>query len=247
MKCSIITCLLLVATALVANAQSESEETNYNDLSEVRKNNFQVDVDLSNILDGLAGAGLVLKKKFDPGKFVSVNSIRLLRASLRMNNTVSFQNYFKDTLANTNYPKTNLDMQIGLGLERQYIHKKFVHYYGIDLIAAHYQSDNVYFGYGGGNVAYFVNYVYKYRRNRIGVNPFFGIKYYLTDRFSLGIETGFELSYYRFKDEEYIRSWNVTQDGKIENYSATKVANTRFSGLTTSFNNVRSVTAGYTF
>lgn len=246
MKCSIITCFLLVAAALGAIAQSE--EINYNDLSEVRKNKFQVDVDISNILNGLSGAGLVLKKKFDPGKFVSVDAIKLIRGSLRMNNTISFQNYFKDTLANTNYPKTNLDIQFGLGWERQYIHKKFVHYYGIDLIAAHYQNDNVYFGYaGGGSQVYYANYVYKNRRNRIGVNPFFGIKYYLTDRLSIGIETGFELSYYRFKDEEYIRSWNVDQFGNISNYTASKVASTLFSGLLANFNNIRSVTAGYTF
>lgn len=245
MKCTIITCLLLTAVVLVANAQTV--EPKFNDLSEVRKNNFQVDVDVSNILNGLSGAGLVLKKKFDPGKFVSVNSIKLLRGSLRFNNIVSFQNYFKDTLVNDDHPKTNLDIQIGLGWERQYLHKKFVHYYGLDLIATHYQNDRIYSGYGSGNQVYFVSYAFKYRQNRIGINPFFGIKYYLNDRFSIGIETGFELSYYRFHNEEYIRSWNVGLNGIIENYNAEKVKNTTFTGLLMSFNNVRSVTAGYTF
>lgn len=245
MKCAIITCLFLATAVLTATAQSE--ETNFNDLSEVRKNNFQIDVDVSNILNGLSGAGLVLKKKFDPGKFVSVSSIKLLRGSVRFNNIISFQNYFKDTLVNDNHPKTNLDIQIGIGWERQYLHKKFVHYYGIDLIASHFQNDAIHSNYAANNQIYFASYVFKSRQDRIGINPFFGIKYYLTDRISVGIETGFELSFYRFHDEEYIRSWNVALNGAIENYSAERVRNSTFTGLLMNFNNVRSVTVGYTF
>ena len=245
MKNRNFTLILFAAMAFTAAGQSGE---GLNDLSEIRKNKFQVDVDLRSILSGLGGAGLVFKAKIEPGKFVSVSSIKLLRANLRFNNSIGFQNYFKDTLVNSSYPKNNIDMQGGIGIERQYLHKKFVHYYGIDIIGSYYQNDNIsqYLGVSNQD-PYVYSYIFKYHQYKVGINPFFGVKYYLTDRFSIGIETGVEISYYRLHDKEYFRNWRINQAGEVYDYTVTKIQDKSFSGLLTNFNNIRFLTAGYTF
>ena len=78
-----------------------------------------------------------------------------------------------------------------------------------------------------------------------GLNPFFGIKYYFTDRISLGIETGLSILYYNEKVTQLLVERISGEGGLINRYSEGETVGS--NGIRTRFNNLRFLTLGYTF
>lgn len=132
------TTITLVLLALCFALQAQKK----NALSEVRKNNYQIEFGFNRITDtykNTSGATVVFKKKLQMGKLIEVNSIKFLRAFLTLNTRVNVKS---DTVTSAGadkgfvvYPTDYINVRAGLGFEKQFQHKSLVHYYGIDLSA----------------------------------------------------------------------------------------------------------------
>ncbi|MFN0013341.1 MAG: hypothetical protein ACKVU2_02230 [Saprospiraceae bacterium] len=212
-------------------------------LSEIRKNKNQIDLDVKNLFNGLSGATLLYKRSYQTGDLIDVSAIKLIRFSASINNQV--------LLGEKNIPwsaaANNIDLQIGVGIEKQVMHNGFVHYYGADLVAGYYNSNAIFntIEPGGILVDYYGNQV-RGRSIRAGLNPFFGIKYYFTSRLSIGLETGMSLMYFHASVTEQVVTRTLVNNQII--YTNVYTSNLpASSGFQTRFNNLRFLTVGYTF
>lgn len=229
-------------------SQNEVDKKTKTDLSEIRKNTYQLDLDVKNVFTSLSNATLIFKKKLQSGKFIDVNSIKLLRITAKINS----QTNLNDKSAGTNFasygPVNKTDVGIGVGFEKQIKNKNFVHYFGIDAIGSYQTSETgTYLYYYSEILEYnFIStYDIKTKLTKVGVNPFFGIKYYITDKISVGIETGFEFSFFNNKTNQTQYLPRLVKEGvKIDIIEY----DPRFTnGLLAKFNNLRFATVGYVF
>lgn len=248
MKKLAITLSLIVCASL--NMFSQEKKIGA-ELSEVRKNKNQLDLDIKNIFNGLGNATLLYKRSFQVGELINVNSIRLIRLSGRVNNQITFTDdptREPDDTTNVRYhPSDLVNFQVGLGFERQKMNKNFVHYYGIDGIISFFKLDD---DFSNGTIGGITNNITPttdrfIRTLKTGINPFFGIKYYFTSRISIGIETGFAILYFNQSitevgfEEEFVNGQSevvFVEDEPVKS-----------SGIQTRFNNLRFLTIGYTF
>ena len=122
-----------------------------------------------------------------------------------------------------------------------------MHYHGIDVFTQFYKADDdIFNGSYGGVTINAVGTTDRYIQTfRIGVLPFIGAKYYLTDQISLGIETGVQVSWFQTKFTE------VEFEQQIINNQVTNVfvehEPVKSNGVNIIFNGIRFVTIGYTF
>jgi len=221
------------------------------ELSKIRANKNQIDLDIKNIFNGLSGATLLYKRSFKTGKLIEVNAIQLLRFSGRINNQITFTedpNREPDNMDTAIlFPSDILNFQVGIGFERQKMNKRFVHYYGIDGVFNMFKNDDDFSnGSLGGITINATNSTDRLITSiRTGVNPFFGIKYYFTNQLSVGIETGIAILYFNQKITEI----SIGQDF-VDNELVTVVNEEDpvvSEGLQTNFNNLRFLTVGYAF
>jgi hypothetical protein len=224
-------------------------------LSEVRKNKNQLDLDVKNIFNGLSGATLIYKRTYQIGDLVDVNSIRLLRFSARINNDIVLKDtYLTNTspyltyLNSSGVRDNSLSMGLAIGVERQKASKNFVYYYGIDA-GVYFDKSNFYYTRSytvtGLLITSYTISQATTQRIEAGLSPLFGLKYYFTDRISIGIETGITVSFFSQSARETISAVDVingTQQVSTVTYDPVKS-----SGIRTSFNNLKFVTVGFTF
>jgi hypothetical protein len=206
-------------------SQNEVDKKTKTDLSEIRKNTYQLDLDVKN-----------------------VNSIKLLRITAKINSQTNLNDKSADTNFASYRPVNKTDVGIGFGFEKQIKNKNFVHYFGIDAIGSYQTSETgTYLYYYSETLEYnFIStYDIKTKLTKVGVNPFFGIKYYITDKISVGIETGFEFSFFNNKTNQTQYLPRLVKEGvKIDIIEY----DPRFTnGILARFNNLRFATVGYVF
>lgn len=238
--------LLLSCTHLYAQSNKFGAE-----LSEIRKNKNQIDVDIKNIFTGLNRATLVYKRAFQAGDLVDVNAIKLIRFSGSFNNQITFTED-PTRLPDNNivvelHPSNILDVQVGIGFEKQKMNKDFVHYFGIDGIINYTKSDDdLPNGTLGGVINNATSTTDRLISNtRAGIVPFFGIKYYFTNRLSLGIETGLAILYFNQSITEVIVEANLVNGQIVTTFEEDDPV--KSSGIQTNFNGLRFLSIGYTF
>lgn len=244
------TAMLLLLTVSV-QAQDSLQTTQ---LSEVRKNNYQVELGLSSFsgfLHGTAGASVLLKRKINFGKLIEVNSLRFVRGFFTANTQITFTDDPSlkdgDTTQILYHPSDEVNFTIGLGMEKQNKGKFFVHYRGVDVFSQFYKTDDdVFNGSFGGVTVNTVGTTDRYIQTiKLGIIPFIGAKYYLTSQLSVGLEAGLQIAWFHTKFTE------VGFENKLVNgiYQNVFVEEEPFksNGIDVTIRGVRFVTFGYTF
>lgn len=145
------------------------------------------------------------------------------------------------------HPSNRFDFQLGLGYEKQFMNKKFVHYYGVELNWNYFNEDDDYYNAVLSRVYNnFTNTTDRLVRVfRVGPIPFVGAKYYIRDYLSIGVETGFSIYYFNQKITEVSKKLELV-NGEYQ-YVFVKDKPIISHGLQTFFNNLRFVTIGYAF
>lgn len=221
----LISYLLLSMGLKSQDSQIINPNTN---LSEIRKYNNQIELDIKNLFTGFEGASLLYKRKLETGKLIAVNEIKLLRLMAELTTVIRFGNNDLPTVTGDTsfvFIQDRLNFRLGVGFEKQKKNKNFVHYYGMDAIFGYSKREYyvpISFGVSVPRIVKFM---------RVGVNPFFGIKYYVTKRISLGIETGIELSYLHLIES------SIPENREVSNSN----------GFFAQLNNLRFITLGYVF
>ncbi len=240
----------LILTLFIFSLQAQDKKIGA-ELSEIRKQKNHIDLDIKNVFRGLGSATILYKRTYQSGDLIDVNSIKSIRFLARFNNQIALSDP-PSTFTNNEtfaafHPSNVLDLFFGFGLERQKMYKGFVHYYGIDFVGYFNKSDDDISNGVIGTLT--VNLTEttdrKLQTLKGGINPFFGIKYYFTDRLSLGVETGFEISYFSQKTTELVSSQQIIGGEFVPVVEELEpfVSN----GILTAFNNLRFLTIGYTF
>ncbi len=237
------------------------------DFSEIRKKELHADLDIKNIFNGLGGAGILVKKKIQTGDLIDVDAINLIRMSLRLNTTSTLDGSWErqegDVLS---FHDINQDMhqaylfgnelddkgkfRLGLGYEKQIVNDGFVHYFGVDAVFIYsYEEefdDHIHHLYNQNEPDVFEAYHNRIETFEYGINPFIGIKYYLTNRLSIGVETGFKITYFNNEVDEIVEEIEQVDHEKFEVTSIEEITEDA-KGIKTRFNNLRHLTIGYVF
>lgn len=220
-------------------------------IDEIRKNDYQIELgfrSIESIWRNTSGATVLFKKKHKKRNLENPETQNYWRAHVSLRSQANFSEDPRrrelDSTLIQHHPSSFVDFTFGLGLERQFQKRNFVHYYGMDLYGRGYASDEdgPYSRSIGGIILNSSNYLHRNERTLdIGVSPFFGIKYYITDQFNVGIESGFRLTYFntRLQRIEVNRSGETTT---FKKYQPVISNGTRFLFL-----GVRFVTLGYSF
>ncbi len=217
-------------------------------IAEIRKNNYQIELGFSsiqNIYSNTAAATIMFKKKYNPGELIDVSSIRFLRAYFTLNSEFRFDG---DTFPKRLFAfdsRKNVNLSVGFGIEKQFQNRNFVHYFGCDFFT-HYYNGGRNQGYSFFNVLTNYSVLYQYEKNiNLGLIPFFGLKYYVTDQLSFGVETGLSLSYYysKFKDVQY--SFEFINGQEV--YSQRNFIPFTEYGMKFNFLGLRFINIGYAF
>lgn len=192
--------LLVCTVTLFGQEKGTLEKSNH-----YLQHNHQLDIDIKNIFNGLGNATILFRKKLKPN-LDHPDKIRLLR----------FQGQFGTRIATNDQLSSNsLNAAFGIGLEKQIAKGRFVHYYGVDLInRVSWTKDRL----PNSNLSR-IRYNYS-----ASVLPFFGVKYFLTDRINIGLETAFSIGYRHQKNDD--------------------ISSNEFFA---SYSNLRFLTLGYTF
>lgn len=250
---------LIMGISSEANGQLDSLFKKKTEISEIRKNNYQIDLGfnrIQSVWSNTSSAAILVKKKFNYGDLVAVNSLNFYRAFFDFRTQTNFNaNSFeqeRDTLTVNESPANYYDLSFGFGLEKQFQNRRFVHYYGIDLIGEYFQANRLYYNAGNSEVLFDSNYGFKenVRTIRAGVTPFAGIKYYLTDQFSFGLESGIKMAYFnsKFKQRSDISIYSQNPDGTftlIENRM--NLRDEVSNGMIFNFLGIRYFTISYSF
>ena len=194
-------CLTFFFSVLLvcAYGQNRSDSTKFNN----RLYKREIGLGVSGILSGGLGNALVLKIRDDRSKLVPVSYSRYWRfqANWYMNSYSAFEDRFEGEYYNYEHfsrPNSEIRLSLTAGRERNNFSGRFNFYYGWDtrlslsrnnyLTALRYSYDNV-------NQGQFIEY---YRRTfGVGLRGygFFGVKYHLSDRISVSVESAVYLGY----------------------------------------------------
>ncbi len=236
---------LMVCFVTFSYSQSENKNPN---ISELRKNNYQVELNfktVQNIYSNTAAATLMFKKKYNPGELIDITSIKFLRTYLTLNSNINLGN---DTFPNKHFMlnyKEMINLTFGLGIEKQFQNRKFVHYLGCDIFTNYYDGSKIInYYYTNSFMGYNMNYEYEKTINS-GLIPFIGLKYYVTDQLSFGIETGLSLSYYSSKINNVYYSLDFVNGKEV--YNKTELTPFIENGIKFNYLGLRFITIGYSF
>ncbi len=242
---------IIVFLAIQLNAQTE------NSISEVRKNKYQIELGFRNIQSIYANtfsATILFKKKFQTGDLIEVNSVKFLRSYFSINTQINFTDdptrKNQDSTKIEYHPADIVDLTFGIGIEKQFQNKRFVHYIGSDIYGQFFKSDDDYpenASIGGVILNSTQTTDRTVRTMNTGINPFFGIKYYITNQFSVGIESGFSLTYFntRIQENRTINQFNPNTGQQITVFE--ELEPVLSNGIKFSFLGVRFITIGYSF
>jgi hypothetical protein len=240
--CSIIP-VLFFATYLCSQTSKS-----ISDIGEIRKNKYQIELGyktIQNIYSNSAAATILLKKKYHSTESKDVSSVKYLRTYFTINSTFKFE---KDSIPKRRFTtslRDNIDLTFGLGIEKQFQNKKFVYYFGCDVFTNYFDGGKSQGYYTLNNLVNF-RILYQYENTiNAGFVPFIGIKYFVTDHLSFGIETGFSMSYFhsKFKDVQY--SFDLINGKEV--YSQIELSPYFESGIKLNYLGSRFITIGYCF
>ncbi len=248
MKLLLTTTILLISLQLTAQKETA--------LSEIRKNKHQLELgfrSVKSIYDNTSSATILFKKRRQGGDLIDVNSVKYLRAYFSINTQINFTDdpsrMDQDSTGVAIHPADLLDITFGIGLEKQFQNKNFVHYIGIDLYGQFFKSDDDFPANTGlgGIVSNFTRTTDRTIRTiNSGINPFFGIKFYITKQFSVGIESGFRLTYFNSRIQE-VRISREFNDVGMQISVFEELEPVVSNGIRFNFLGVRFITVGYSF
>jgi hypothetical protein len=191
-----------------------------------RKYKWEVGLDVKGILRGSPSSGLVFKTRKTIGKLVPISYSNNLRYLISLSGTQPTQSDFKFDenspirVVNTEEGKKFHFIECGIGYEHIDFYGRFNFYYGLDFgLKYSYDIPLTYYYYSsnGDN-----GRIYQKTRNFGPIaNPFFGIKYRITERFSVSIETGFRLGYF-FNKIKHI-DYNISNDPQSKTFATEKL------------------------
>jgi len=245
--------LTVITTFLILQLNAQTN----NSISEIRKNDYQIELgfqSIKSIYNNTSSATILFKKRYETGDLVDVKSVKYLRAHFAVNTQINFTDdptrMNQDSTDVGFHPADVIDLTFGIGLERQFQNRNFVHYIGTDLYGQIFDSDddfpsNVSIGGVVSNSTRTTDRTV--RSVNAGISPFFGIKYYISDQFSVGIESGFRLTYFNTKFQE-IRTF--TEFDQVTGQTSTvfeELEPVVSNGLRFNFLGVRFITLGYSF
>ncbi|MCC6412091.1 MAG: hypothetical protein IT270_10555 [Saprospiraceae bacterium] len=197
---SIWVCLIFLLP-LAATAQ-QKDSLKFNN----RKYKYEVGIDMQGVFSNGPGTGLVFKIRNDRGKYVPVSYGTNYRFQLILNGQLNSEPTVEtgDTLYTPYYDFNKGDqalIQILAGWERVQYFNRFNFYYGMDAgpFYRHMESDYFYVTYLHTDGNYYSTYTSAWETDHtsygVSVVPFVGVKYRLTDRFSVSVETSLWLEY----------------------------------------------------
>jgi len=249
-----LTTFLTLSLILISSIGAQ-EETAKNTISEIRKNNYQIELGFSSIksiYSNTSSASIFFKKKYRTGNLVEVNSMKFLRAFFSIDSQVNLTEDPSRTPMDTTsiffHPANVSDLTLGIGIEKQYQNDRFVHYLGCDLFARYYKSDDdVPNNYNiGGVTLNIINTTDRYLRIiNPGLIAFGGFKYYITNQFSVGVETGLRIGYFNSKITEVEYTFDFEDGMEIRNFEENDPV--KSNGFKVNFLGLRFVTLGYSF
>ncbi len=240
---------LLLAIQLIAQTDTS--------ISEIRKNEYQVELgfrSINSIVNNTTSATILFKKKYQTGNLVEVNSVKYLRAYFSFNTQINFTEdptrLKEDSTYIAFHPADIIDLTFGLGIEKQFQNKNFVHYLGSDIFGQFFKSDDDFPGnisIGGIISNSTITTDRTVRSTNVGLNPFFGIKYYISKQFCVGIESGFRLTYFNTKFQEIRIITEYDQNLGINITVLEELEPVTSNGIKFNFLGVRFITIGYSF
>jgi len=233
---------LLLSILLISTFLFSQKENNRVDFSEIKEYKNHLELDVKRVFQDLAGATIIYKRLSKKQIENKPNTLKLIRYMGRFDNEIRFDG--GDPLSSTNNTSTDTDIftSLSVGIEKQIQFKKMVHYHGVD-IQGNVRINN--------RIRESTNSIgtFNYKNNKsdysIGLVPFFGIKYYFNNRFSIGAETGVSFGY-RFginklqNDNIIITNGETTVQEGDPNISTSHEFYTYFS-------NLRLLSIGYLF
>ncbi len=240
-------------------AQLDSILSKKVEISEVRKNNYQIDLGFSrfrSIWDNTSSAAIIVKKKFNYGDLVAVNSVNFYRAFVDIRTQTSFEDNTPSEEIDSNYIEFEVsdyyNIRLGFGMEKQFQKGRFVHYYGADIFGRYYKvNDDFYFSNTPGILFDYDNSVNRRIQTiTVGVTPFIGIKYYITKQFSVGLESSYEIGFFSTRYQEVRTAVTLLDwgNGDYQFISRDIISPQRISnGIISTLNGIRYITLSYAF
>jgi hypothetical protein len=187
----------MIFSVALLQAQTEKPSTDDTDFKR------EIGIDMQGIFKGYQGSSLIYKVR-DRKQSTTANYVKNCRYQLSMSGRLTLGS--KTTLENSSSdvitkekPSNTFFIHPQIGMERVRMFDRFGLYYGADT-GPFYQNDGASY-----SVRYFKNpnnpnvdiLARPYSTNTFGwsFTPFFGMKYKLNKRFSLAMETGFNVNY----------------------------------------------------
>ena len=239
--------MLLFVVFFIFQTHANAQGVPPSDISEVRKNKYQIELgfrSIESIWKSTTSGTIIFKHRVRTGDLIDVKAVKYVRGFLSLGSQVNFDDDPSrgaiDSSQTRFHPGNATRGTIGLGLEKQFEIKNFVHYHGVDAAFTYYKSDDDFVSnatWGGVQFNGTGTTDRLIRTARAGLTPFVGVKYYLGGRFSLGIETGLSVSYYNTKITELRRGPNGLEE----------LPSTTSNGIQFDFLGIRNVLIGYAF
>ena len=169
-----------------------------------RKFKYEIGIDFQGFFKGNAGTSLILKVKKPTNGFVPLTYTTNFRFQLALSGTLPFESKvtaIDTTITNAYYNNSvskDLFIQPMIGIERVNFYNRFNIFYGFDIGPYYHYNSNTSTYYGFVNQFYSNGYPTGGTVNNyygIAVVPFFGVKYRLTERFSISVESGINIAY----------------------------------------------------
>jgi hypothetical protein len=250
LKFSLLSVLIFVSTEIVSGQDSLQTRP----ISEIRRNKYQVELGLGSISalwSNTTGGSVLFKKRMDIGELIDITSVKYYRIYSSFNTDIRLDTAVAKVggIYNSTYSSDDyVDFELGIGFEKQFRNKMFVHYYGADLLTRiNYRNDTrTYYNYSNNFNNEYTNIETRLdSRTSLGVSPFIGIKYYITKQLSFGLESGMYLSYYFGKYKETDKYYDGRENPTLlQEFIGNEIP---VKGLNFAFDVLRFFTIGYSF
>ncbi|MCC6412090.1 MAG: hypothetical protein IT270_10550, partial [Saprospiraceae bacterium] len=215
-----------------------------------RKYKYEVGIDMQGFFGGNPGTGLVLKVRNDRGKFVPVSYAKNYRYQISFFGDLNSKANVTELDTFTNYsiePKASnrFYVQAMVGMEKVVFFRKFNLYYGLDF-GPHYDYYHTDYTIekqivGGQEVVSVsgVGRMTEWQQVGASIVPFIGVKYRISDRFSVSAETAFFVKYAYISE-----TWYGTDATGFDDVYASRV---KYHNITTGMDYLRFLTFNYHF
>lgn len=240
---------VLIVFLLLGSSSVFSQNKKFGvELAKIKEQKNHLEVDIRNIFSSLSSATILYKRRLNKNESLEGEALKLIRFSLGLSSQFIVDrglDSFSDLL---NSQSDVTFFNGGIGFEKQKMNKHFVHYFGIEgRVSYRTQNSNLTFTTLSNiiNIPDFTGSANQLRNYTIGggILPFFGIKYYITNRLSVGIETGLQVLYLK---EFSIDTAMEFRNGVLSEFNKGELVGGR-GRISTFFTNLRFLTVGFNF